>query len=102
MVEPAEHERLLHLAEAAGFAAVVDISDAFDGVDPADLAIHPSDFHPNAEGHALLARRLSRALWPLPALRLLHGSSFDDTGVANRAVLPFFCTKTPHGSPFIR
>ncbi len=32
------------------------------------LAIHPSDFHPNAEGHALLARRLAGALWPLAEL----------------------------------
>ena len=61
VVEPAEHRRLLDLARAAGFTAVVDISDAFDGFDPADLAIHPSDFHPNAEGHALLARRLVEA-----------------------------------------
>ena len=43
--------------------------------DPADLAIHPSDFHPNAEGHALLARRLAQALWPLPALRPLQRPS---------------------------
>ena len=73
VVGPAEHRRLLDLARAAGFAAVVDISDAFDGFDPADLAIHPSDFHPNAEGHAILARRLADALWPQPVLGLLRG-----------------------------
>jgi hypothetical protein len=71
-VEPEEHGRLLELARAAGFAAVVDVSDTFDAFDPAALAIHPSDFHPNAEGHAVLARRLAGALWPLPALRLLR------------------------------
>jgi hypothetical protein len=65
---PVEHRRLLDLARAAGFAAVLDLSDSFDGCDPAALAIHPSDFHPNAEGHALLARRLAGALWPLPQL----------------------------------
>jgi hypothetical protein len=75
IVESAEHQRLLDLARTAGFAAVVDISDAFDGFDPADLAIHPSDFHPNTEGHALLARRLAAALWPLPALRPLREQS---------------------------
>jgi hypothetical protein len=72
-VEPEDHGRLVDLARTAGFAAVVDISDAFDGCDPAALAIHPSDFHPNAEGHALLARRLGPALWPLPAFGPLHG-----------------------------
>ncbi len=71
VVGPAQHRRLLDLANAAGFTAVVDVSDAFDGSDPAALAIHPSDFHPNAEGHALLARRLAEALWPLPALQPL-------------------------------
>jgi lysophospholipase L1-like esterase len=75
VVGPDEHCRLLCAARAAGFTAVVDISDAFDDFDPADLAIHPSDFHPNAEGHALLARRLAQALWPLPALRPLQRPS---------------------------
>jgi hypothetical protein len=51
----------------------VDISDDFDGCDPATLAIHPSDFHPNAEGRARLARRLAEALWPLSALGPLRG-----------------------------
>jgi lysophospholipase L1-like esterase len=74
-VEPAENRRLLDLARAAGFTAVVDIADTFDDYDPATLAIHPSDFHPNADGHALLARRLAEALWPLPALRLVRGPS---------------------------
>jgi hypothetical protein len=79
VVEPDDHQRLVDLARAAGFSVVVDISDAFDGVDPADLAIHPSDFHPNAEGHALLAHRLNQALWPLPALQALHGPSPNDS-----------------------
>ena len=79
VVGPAEQRRLLELARAAGFTAVVDASDAFDGFDPATLAIHPSDFHPNAEGHALLARRLAAAIWPQPALKPLWGSSHDDT-----------------------
>ena len=78
-VDPVQHRRLLDLAQAAGFTAVVDVSDAFDRSDPAALAIHPSDFHPNAEGHALLARRLAEALWPLPALRPLLGPPIDDT-----------------------
>jgi lysophospholipase L1-like esterase len=50
------------MAKAAGFTRVVDLSDAFDGLDPATLAIGPDDFHPNATGHAILARRLDEAL----------------------------------------
>ena len=73
VVGPAQHRRLLDLAKAAGFTAVVDVSDAFDGSDPATLAIHPSDFHPNALGHTLLARRMAEALWPLQALQPLLG-----------------------------
>ena len=46
------------------------------------LAIHPSDFHPNAEGHALLARRLAEALWPLPALRPLREPKPDASRIA--------------------
>jgi lysophospholipase L1-like esterase len=76
------HRRLVGLARAAGFTAVVDLSDAFDGSDPAALAIHPSDFHPNAEGHALVARRLTEALWPLPAFRPLREPKPDASRIA--------------------
>lgn len=72
-VEPEYHRRLVATARDAGFTAVVDVSDAFEGSDPAALAIDPSDFHPNVEGHALLARRLAPALWPLPEFRRLQG-----------------------------
>ncbi len=54
--------RLVELAKASGFTHVVDLSDAFDGLDPASLAIGPDDFHPNAAGHEILARRLDEAL----------------------------------------
>jgi hypothetical protein len=74
-VEPASHRRLVEIAREAGFTAVVDISDVFEGRDPAALAIHPSDFHPNSEGHALLADQLVTALWPLLELRLLRKPS---------------------------
>jgi hypothetical protein len=67
--EPAEHQRLLALAGDAGFAQVVDLSDAYDGLDPKDLAISPDDYHPNADGHARLARRLDAELCRLPELR---------------------------------
>jgi lysophospholipase L1-like esterase len=85
-VEPSTHRRLVEVARAAGFTVVIDISDAFDGRDPAALAIHPSDFHPNSEGHALLARRLAEALWPLPALRRLRGPVPGATQVETEAM----------------
>jgi lysophospholipase L1-like esterase len=62
-----EYQRLMDTARAAGFTAVLDLSDAFDGIDPAALAIDPSDFHPNAEGHSIIARRLEQAIWTIPS-----------------------------------
>jgi len=59
---PKDRARLANLARLAGFSAVVDLSGAFDGHDPATLTIGPDDFHPNAQGHAILARRLDEAL----------------------------------------
>ena len=59
---PVDRERLTGLARSAGFDHWVDLSDAFDGLDPSTLAIGPDDFHPNAAGHALLAHRLETAL----------------------------------------
>ena len=57
-----DRARLVDLAESAGFDRVVDLSNAFDGHPAATLAIAPDDFHPNAEGHAILSRRLDGAL----------------------------------------
>jgi lysophospholipase L1-like esterase len=60
--DPAERRRLITLARESGFSEVVDLSDAYEGIDPADLAIGPDDYHPNADGHARLARRLDAEL----------------------------------------
>jgi lysophospholipase L1-like esterase len=60
--EPDERERMLASARNAGFAPIVDLTDTYEGLDPAALAIGPDDFHPNADGHARLARRLEAAL----------------------------------------
>jgi GDSL-like Lipase/Acylhydrolase family len=54
----ADRARLVELARVAGFSRVIDLSDAFDGLDPKTLAIAPDDFHPNALGHARLADRI--------------------------------------------
>jgi hypothetical protein len=53
---------LVRLAREAGFDVVIDATDVFDGVAPERLAVAPDDYHPNAEGHARLARRLAEAL----------------------------------------
>jgi lysophospholipase L1-like esterase len=61
-VLPSERQHVLTVARAAGFTQVVDLTDVYDGLDPAALAIGPNDFHPNADGHARLARRLFTVL----------------------------------------
>jgi lysophospholipase L1-like esterase len=60
---PAERAQLAGLARAAGFSPVLDLSDVYDGVPPESIAIKPSDYHPNADGHARLARRIDGAIW---------------------------------------
>jgi len=70
-IDPGERARLLALARDTGFSAVLDLSDAFDGLDPRVLAIGPDDYHPNADGHARLALRLEAALTGLPAVQRL-------------------------------
>ena len=69
--DAADRQRLISLARSSGFAAVFDLSDAYDGADPASLAVDTDDFHPNREGHRRIARRLLFALWNRPELRPL-------------------------------
>jgi hypothetical protein len=47
---------------------LIDLTDAFDGLDAASLAVDRDDFHPNAAGHALLAARIDQALKSVPEL----------------------------------
>ncbi|MDR3636817.1 MAG: SGNH/GDSL hydrolase family protein [Isosphaeraceae bacterium] len=63
--------RLLALARQSGFSAVVDVSDAYDGLAPEALQVGPGDYHPNAQGHARLAQKLDEELSRLPALEAL-------------------------------
>ncbi len=67
-IDPGERARLVELARLSGFDAVIDLTDAYDGLGPAELAIAPNDYHPNAEGHARLARGLEAALAARPEL----------------------------------
>jgi hypothetical protein len=64
--DPAERKHVMAVAREAGFAMVADLTDVYEGLDPAALAIAPDDFHPNADGHARIARRLDAALDRLP------------------------------------
>jgi lysophospholipase L1-like esterase len=72
-----DQQVVLQTARAAGLRRVIDVTDAYDGIDPARLAVAPSDFHPNAAGHARLARRLDAALRDLPELRDLWEPPLD-------------------------
>lgn len=60
-IDPADRALMNRLAREAGFDRTVDLADAFDGRPASALAIAPDDFHPNAEGHTLLARRIDAA-----------------------------------------
>jgi hypothetical protein len=73
--DPAERTRMIAVAREAGFTRVVDLSDVYDGIDPAALAIGPNDFHPNGDGHARLARRLDAELSRQPELARLWTTS---------------------------
>jgi hypothetical protein len=70
-IDPAERRRLIDLARASGFAAVLDLSDVYEGAEPSSFAVGRNDFHPNLDGHALIARRLEAALRDRAELRWL-------------------------------
>jgi hypothetical protein len=67
----ADHRALKKTAGAVGFSRLVDVTDAYDGLDPASLAVDADDFHPNALAHERLAQRLDATLGALPELRQL-------------------------------
>jgi hypothetical protein len=69
-IDESEKNQLITLAKEAGFSVILDLTDVYDGLDAAALAIGPADFHPNAEGHKRIARRLEAMLEGEP--RLAH------------------------------
>lgn len=77
-----ERRSLVDLAIASGFDPVIDLSDAFDSLDPTLLAIGPDDYHPNAEGHAILARHLEGALANRPGAPWTQPSRPESAGGA--------------------
>jgi hypothetical protein len=76
-----DQRALKKTAQDAGFARIIDVTDAYDGVDPALLAVDDADFHPNAVAHERLARRLDSLIGGLPELAHLwapyHGRNTD-------------------------
>jgi lysophospholipase L1-like esterase len=83
IAEPEAQRRLVQLAQDAGFTAIADFSDAFDRLDPERLRIDVNDYHPNADGHARLARRLEEFLSGIPEIKALWSMSSSREG-ANR------------------
>jgi hypothetical protein len=61
----ADRAALFNAAQRAGFT-IIDLSGVYDGRNPATLRVEEADYHPNAEGHRLVAQRLFDALVALP------------------------------------
>ena len=61
MEEPDAAARQVQLAEKAGFV-VLDLSDVYKGQNVDSILLESWDWHPNAHGHQLIARRLYEAL----------------------------------------
>lgn len=59
------YQKVRNTAEANGLF-VIDPFNAFNGYRAKTLWVHPFDSHPNAEGHAILARELEKGLDALP------------------------------------
>ena len=57
------YERVADLTRAAG-ATVVSAVPAFRSVDPATIRVAVNDVHPNARGHAIIARAIREAVDP--------------------------------------
>jgi D-alanyl-lipoteichoic acid acyltransferase DltB (MBOAT superfamily) len=60
-VREEDEARLFDLAKRAGFE-VIDLRDLYAGRDIDSLRLAEWDYHPNAEGHALIAERIHREL----------------------------------------
>jgi D-alanyl-lipoteichoic acid acyltransferase DltB (MBOAT superfamily)/lysophospholipase L1-like esterase len=65
--EPGGAEASRALAEEAGLITI-DLSSAFEGIDLETLQVWDFDFHPNEQGHRLLADRLYEAIVNHPDL----------------------------------
>jgi GDSL-like lipase/acylhydrolase family protein len=70
-----DQPRLIETARAAGFSRIIDLTGAFDDLDPAKLAVDRDDFHPNRRGHARLAQRLDQAVKEMPEMGRIWGTT---------------------------
>jgi lysophospholipase L1-like esterase len=75
--DPIERKRFLEIASHAGFAQVLDFSQTFEGMSVESLAVCADDYHPNARGHALLAKRLEAEMAFIPQERPFQSLSDD-------------------------
>lgn len=57
-LNPSEEKRLAALAKSSGFE-IMDLSEVFKGKNPKSLQLKATDSHPNAEGHRLIAEKVS-------------------------------------------
>ena len=58
---------MIEMAQQAGFE-VVDLADWFADYEPGDVKVSPSDDHPSAFGHRLIAQRLLQLFQSRPEL----------------------------------
>jgi hypothetical protein len=65
--EPALIDEQIDAATAAGFV-IIDLRDVYEGHDPKSLQVAPWDWHPNPEGHRIIAERLHRELRARPGV----------------------------------
>jgi hypothetical protein len=65
--EPEAKAILFAQARAAGFT-VIDMADVYAGHSEADLSLSETDFHPNAQGHSVIAERLYTELLRIPGV----------------------------------
>ena len=55
------HARVRQMAQDAGLP-VLDLADAFKGMDTSSLQVHPCDHHPNSRAHAIAAKAIQNWL----------------------------------------
>ena len=76
---PDQVDELLRRAREAGFEIIIDLRDVYEGYDEEDLILAEWDFHPNADGHVIIAERLHDELRQ-DAMRILLGDDVASSG----------------------
>lgn len=76
------HERVRTYCERSGIE-VLDLFPAFEGRRDIDLWVHPSDQHPNAEGHRIAAEAIGQAIL---SRELLAHTAIERCGTVPEAI----------------